>query len=448
MRLVGGPQNSVYLRDILQNAIEGCTRVRAAVAYASRDNMQLFDACRDAKCQLEFYGRYDATVAVDPQILKWFIEQSNANLTCRLVPDILHGKVIWWENSGVYIGSANLSARAWISNIEYGIYLDQDEIVEQGLELQLAEFFDLVEAQSHPLTTEIYIEQAELRSRRGKLDELDHSLRKDFSKRRLIPRNDGLAFAPDKKLVDHAFRKFSLEWNSSLEIMRGIGRRVVSEQIRPGWIDNTVPMGVQADQFLHAYYYKVVKLGNQHPFEEFHLRNASDPEAALVEAMEWWRRADFDYRFERRTIYDWAPEIRNAFSRDRILSLSKAEFVSAFSKIHAVRDYANKQENEHLGLPSAPQKSDDKVFAYSSAMWSQVNNEGKSVLQVLERAIWGAGPVAERLWEGVRSAKWSFPRIRLSTLGEILGWARPDDYPPRNLRTSKGLRALGFKVRV
>ncbi len=35
-----------------------------------------------------------------------------------------------------------------------------------------------------------------------------------------------------------------------------------------------------------------------------------------------------------------------------------------------------------------------------------------------------------------------------SSLGEAVGWARPDDYPPRNNRTNKALRALGHDVKL
>ena len=31
---------------------------------------------------------------------------------------------------------------------------------------------------------------------------------------------------------------------------------------------------------------------------------------------------------------------------------------------------------------------------------------------------------------------------------EIVVWARPDEFPPRNMQTSKGLRALGYNVRI
>jgi hypothetical protein len=30
----------------------------------------------------------------------------------------------------------------------------------------------------------------------------------------------------------------------------------------------------------------------------------------------------------------------------------------------------------------------------------------------------------------------------------VVGWARPEDTPPRNGRTNKALRALGYPVRV
>ena len=67
---------------------------------------------------------------------------------------------------------------------------------------------------------------------------------------------------------------------------------------------------------------------------------------------------------------------------------------------------------------------------------------------LLNYAVWGNGSVSARLWNAIRSDDWAIPRIGLSSLGEIVGWARPDEYPPRNMRTNKGLRALGYNVRI
>ncbi|HBQ2244970.1 TPA: phospholipase [Klebsiella pneumoniae] len=48
----------------------------------------------------------------------------------------------------------------------------------------------------------------------------------------------------------------------------------------------------------------------------------------------------------------------------------------------------------------------------------------------------------------MRSDDWAIPHVSLSSLGEIVVWARPDEFPPRNMQTSKGLRALGYNVRI
>lgn len=109
MRFIAGPLNKQLLQNLLAEVIEPCTRVRAAVAYASRDNLQLFEACAKHLKPLEFFGRYDYSAAIDPLVLKWFLNKASPNFNYRLVSDILHAKVISWVDAGAYIGSANLS---------------------------------------------------------------------------------------------------------------------------------------------------------------------------------------------------------------------------------------------------------------------------------------------------------------------------------------------------
>ena len=67
---------------------------------------------------------------------------------------------------------------------------------------------------------------------------------------------------------------------------------------------------------------------------------------------------------------------------------------------------------------------------------------------LLNYVVWGNGSVSARLWNAIRSDDWAIPHVGLSSLGEIVGWGRPDEFPPRNMRTSKGLRALGYNVRI
>lgn len=397
MRFIAGPLNRQLLQNLLTEMIGECTRVRAAVAYASRDNMQLFDACVRHLKPLEFYGRYDHTVPVDPDVLKWFLNMASPNYECRLVPDILHAKVIWWVDAGVYIGSANLSDRAWISNIEAGMFLDHDELVEKGMESELIAFFDAIDDKAHPLTKEIYLEQARLAEQRSDLSKREYAAQQQFDKTRKLPKQHGLVFVDPKRSSEKRFHKFEQDWNETLQVMRSIAARVSASGVRPLWIDETVPAGVQADQFLHAYYYKIVKDGNRHPYEEFFSRNSKNPELALQDALGWWHEGDFDHDFEKRTIYDWSRRLRDLLAKDRILKLSEIEFVDAVSRVHAIRDHAIKQENEHLGLPDAPQAGDDKVQKFGEWLWRQRSPEGKSAVELMHYVVWGDGSVARWL---------------------------------------------------
>ncbi|MFT2780468.1 hypothetical protein ACMWKL_22790 [Klebsiella pneumoniae] len=65
---------------------------------------------------------------------------------------------------------------------------------------------------------------------------------------------------------------------------------------------------------------------------------------------------------------------------------------------------------------------------------------------LLNYVVWGNGSVSARLWNAIRSDDWAIPHVSLSSLGEIVVWAR--EFPPRNMQTSKGLRALGYNVRI
>jgi hypothetical protein len=73
--------------------------------------------------------------------------------------------------------------------------------------------------------------------------------------------------------------------------------------------------------------------------------------------------------------------------------LDEEDFVEVVSRVHAMRDHAIKQENEHLGLPDAPQAGDDKVQKFGEWLWAQRSIQGKTPLDLLNYVIWGSGPI-------------------------------------------------------
>lgn len=213
MRFIAGTLNNQRLQNLLGEVIGTCTRVCAAVAYVKRDNMQLFEVCVQHQKPLEFFGRYDHTVAVAPEVLKWFLDEKSPQYVCKLVPDILHAKVIWWVGAGAYIGSANLSRRAWDSNIEAGIFLAQDELIETDMEGELQQFFDVVREYACPLTKEIYEEQQRLAKQRKELSTRDYGIERQFDESRLLPKNGGLNLSEVKQAAGRRRVDSKREWN-------------------------------------------------------------------------------------------------------------------------------------------------------------------------------------------------------------------------------------------
>jgi hypothetical protein len=56
--------------------------------------------------------------------------------------------------------------------------------------------------------------------------------------------------------------------------------------------------------------------------------------------------------------------------------------------------------------------------------------------------------VPDRIFAACFEEAKKIPHMGVSSLGEMAGWAMPDDFPPRNGRTSKALTALGFSVSI
>jgi len=62
--------------------------------------------------------------------------------------------------------------------------------------------------------------------------------------------------------------------------------------------------------------------------------------------------------------------------------------------------------------------------------------------------IWGPGDVAKRIWTASYGKDRKIRHIGPNILGDIIRMGPSRSLPPRNARTSKALRSLGFDVQV
>ena len=445
MRLILGGVNGHYLRNITENSAADTEEVWAAVAYAT-DSRLLFEWCLEHEIPLKFYGRLDDTVAVSTPILKSFLDQGSPEFVCNLVQHH-HAKVIWWRGVGVYIGSANLTDSAWYKNIEAGCFMGDDEISSE-IETDLFTLFSELQKYATPLTEEVFKAMAS----RVKVVACTNLDQQEFLANPSFTTWSGLVHTGAESARERKRQSFLQEWHATLQFLRDIGTRVAKDENRPVWIKRSAPAGSQADQFLHAHYDQRTLVGQKSNFAALYEENKHRREAALEEATQWWRKLGEAPASEDQMLNVSAPFLCKALAEDRLGSMKYERFREICMSVHAIKDYARRVKNTIVGLPKTDTgyTISQKVDALSLRIWNDHSASGFTVRDLFRYVLYGGDEdqLPERLWQAISNPAWKIKGLGVSALGELVGWALPDRFPPRNGRTSKALRSLGYDVRV
>jgi hypothetical protein len=453
MELILSERRKSHLSALNRRALAACERVDAAVAYVT-DERELLAPCKQKGIPLRLWARYDHSLPVRLDILQGFLSARSPNYEIKLVPYIFHPKVIWWRRFGVYIGSANLSDAAWFQNYEAGVFLREEELDDNDFRSTIEDYFESIDAASHPLTSEL-LQGLKGYEANSHISAVLAKLRSEFEKHREaagIPKLESISSITKKASHVRQRETFLVEWRETLQVLRNIASRVSQEANRPGWVTEETPTGVQADQFLHAYYYSYVRDGNSYPYHEYYTRHKANPEAALVEAMNWWKGLDAAPSEEDVFINEWAPFLRERLARENLGHLTVEDFARVCTHVHAMREHSRRLDLTKIGVSGDqhPQKTEARCQLYGRWLYEQTNNKGEGPLDVIDYVLYG-GPDAQlpdRIFAAIHDADRSLPHFGISSVGEIVGWAKPSIFPPRNGRTSKALTALGFNVRI
>ena len=449
MKFVANRINQTHLRDLIleisaDTEIDG---VLAAIAYGSKTSFETEDLVGHAlanQLRLDLWMRYDHTVPVAVPFLKRLLKHLSDNIFTNFVPDCFHSKVIWWKGYGAYIGSANHTDRGWLSNIEAGIFVTEDELLANGMDQELERFFDYLREldKTIPISADYIAEQE-------RLNALNRDNFKKAEAAREHPEWQGPTFIAKKKAFDRRKENFRQEWREALGYLDSIKQKM--NDFCPPWLKGDVPAAWQVDQFLHAYYYNRVGDGNRKPYEDYYQSNRKDPNGALMRELDWWASLHSAPSDENINLYERAPVIRELLQKDKVLSLTEEEFESICRNTHATMDHVIKIATATLGRPDlATMKRDERIGLFAPLLLKERNRKGWDVRQLLHYVLDSEEPkdTWERLYHAGRDPEYTIPRYGLNSLAEVVGWARPDIAPPRNGRTSKALRALGFDVKV
>lgn len=449
MRLIMSGINGEYLRYITDNYAIQTEEVLAAVAYATQSSL-LFDWCWQHDIPLRFYGRLDDQIAVSIPILRSFLTRLSPNYTCRLVQHH-HAKVIWWRGVGIYIGSANLTDSAWNKNVEAGCFFYEEEISDE-MAGDILELFDTLEKHSSSLTEELF---KEMEQRAKKLNDIrvdDIIPSNKFWKSPSITNWNGLVKTAAKSAATRKRDVFLKEWHSTLQEIRNIGARISQTENRPTWISASAPAGAQADQFLHAHYYQRTFDGRKANYMAFFEKNKGRREEALAEAIAWWKKLPEAPSSEDVMINITAPALQATFAEHNLKSMTYEQFRDVCMKVHAIKNYARRVRNKAVGLPDngTQYTIPEKVDALSKRIWNDRSSGNHRVTYVIMYVLYGGSyeQLPERLLQAVTDPQWKIDGLGISAFGELVGWALPGRFPPRNGRTSKALKSLGYDVTI
>jgi hypothetical protein len=440
--------NGGFLRNILPSSEIEVDWVKAAIAYGS-DWSTLIENCIGNRRRLDIWMRYDHTVPVAPPLLRKLLKSTYQNVFCYLIPDVLHAKIIWWKGYGVYIGSANLTDRAWNSNIEFGVFLSESDLERNGDISEIESFFSSLERcdAAFELNEEIVQEQERLSALRAKRED---ALNKETEALRKIKRWAGPTnVVTREKANEQQKNSFIQEWRNGLSILKTIAD--IAPRYRPTWLNENVPAPWQADQFLHAYYYNEIVDGRKHPFEDYYIKHKNDPASATKSALIWWSKLTSPPSNEDENCHVRAPLIRERLSPSGLRVLTVDQFAEVCLANHSTMDHVRRMTNDELGVPEGEQLGGkERAEAFARLLWSKTNSQGECLVDLL-RFVLDGGPkdeLASRVYDAAKSPGKKFTHLGPNQLAELAGWARPDMCPPRNGRTSKGLKALGYNVKV
>jgi hypothetical protein len=464
VRVILGKLNDELLLNLANVAASFCSEVDVAVAYTDSRDHALFKICKDRGLHMAFFGLLDHEGAVSAALLRDLLAWGPSLAEPRLLKGNFHAKVIWWRGYGAYVGSANLTHKAWFHNVEAGIFIDENELLSTGVGTDLDQMFDYLMAKSIPVTSEIVEKLEGLAQERRKVQEQQHAKSKSRFDQLFghLPDNPALTVQPPKGTKENkSLKRFATEWMQTLQLMRGLSNEFAALGMRPKWVDKDAHPAVHFDQFLHAYYYDYVRgstgeddedeLSGLEKVEAGFKKNTANPSAALKEAAKWWASLQSDRYGEEKFIRETAPGMQARLTKEAIEKMDLGSLTEALRYVNAFRMHARQVTNVEFGLPADHHESqDERVTRLCDWLWKQRTKSGKTVRDVLEFVLWGTTPsdMEQRLWLGVWGDEYQLPHFGQSTLGEAVGWARPDNYPPRNNRTNKALRALGHDVKL
>ena len=463
MQIVGNSLNGFYpseLIEMVRASKSKLVQIDLAVAYVSKMD-EVFELAEATSVPLRLFALADGKFP-NVEVARRLVEHRRLSWELFLTRDFYHPKIMWFKGVGVYIGSANLSDKAWNRNSECGIWMDQDELEYNGWTVELLAIFSVILGRSSAAGLEHIVALEELAGRRAKagLDRIDKGFEADCEE--LLGNIKGKQAPKDVTKVKQsggaAKLAFMDEWGRSLTILRKLSSLLEKRKSNwPSWVNQSTHPTIVQDQATEWWWNSTFRESGESEAEmhKAHRENVSDPDAAAHRLVEGWLKTEgAEIGSSWHLFMNENPKkLYELLSQASLGELTKGRLAEVLYLCHSSKAHARQVRKSDYGLVPGDTKTEQECCELMAEfLWKRSTRADKSVKEILEFVIWGdkngtalESDCAARIWSAARDDKWRLPHLGVNILGELIGYARPDEYPPRNNRVSKTLYALGFE---
>lgn len=441
------------LYRIISNIPDETGTIYASIAFNTSEI--LIQKAIDKKIDLHWWGLFDGKQSTRHELIELALKFKNI-IHFHPIKQNFHSKLIFFENYGLYIGSANMTNKALKENIETGIFLSQMDLLENNLIGQIEEYF--ISLEKFPVITDDDVkryldfinEYPELKRINNKDEqELENQFNKIFSH---LPFNDSAVIDEKDKLStkNKIINTFTKEWRSTLNILLYIMDYFKDTKYYPKWLDNYYPKGIVADQVIHAYYYSIINDEDERSYpicKKYYEQNKNNKEKALNNMLIWWKGLTLPPTKEDVHIKEWSLLNEKLLSKEKILRLNEEELIQCYLHNHSARNHARQIPKEKLKLPRNERATEEECTrALGKYHFEMKNKLGMNIFELYNYVIYNENEPIEIRINKALNDDYYIPHVGQSLLGELIGWARPNEYPIRNNRVNKVLLALGYNV--
>ena len=414
------------------NIPKNVKKIYAAIAYTH--SRLLVDICIEKEIHLEWWGLFDSQESTSIELIQKAI---NTPLV-KFYPfaERFHPKVIYFEGYGIYVGSANMTTKALLHNIEAGIFIEESDLTEENLK-EITEFFDTLRKKSIPATSndlekiEKFLEESsKYREDREKINEnIEQSFQEHLGHLFLLEKGvRDFSTKANRKTKDKEL-SFKKEWRETQNYLSHV-EEVLQQHKQPEWVHEQNFPKIITVQFIYAYYHSNVLEENEgrnsdEVVEEYFQKNKKKSEGILLEAIKWWSRLKNPPSSANDHINKWTPSNYRILSKLRKTDLSLKDFSQVIAQNHAAREHARQVRNETLGLePDYHGSYEERTKKFTEWLFHQKTQKEKSIHDVIKYILFFESEDIEvRIFNVLNSDDWKIAHFgkkynrRISWLG-------------------------------